>query len=164
MVIAQYFFITITSSPTDTTAAFTKTAAFTHCTAKTAKLATTPATPLPQRTRSQTRGRRLPLTALALALITLLPVTLLGLWQVHQLSGSAAQPHSASTRSSAAHMLPTLFLPHGGGPLPVLGDHGHTGKCGEPVQRARCPVHTLMASLSVPDKPLHKPLQPSRPS
>ena len=24
-------------------------------------------------------------------------------------------------------MLPTLFIPHGGGPLPLLGDPGHTG-------------------------------------
>lgn len=34
---------------------------------------------------------------------------------------------AANIQCLIALMLPTLFIPHGGGPLPLLGDPGHTG-------------------------------------
>jgi aromatic ring-opening dioxygenase catalytic subunit (LigB family) len=39
----------------------------------------------------------------------------------------AAVSNTATIQCLIALMLPTLFIPHGGGPLPLLGDPGHTG-------------------------------------
>lgn len=39
----------------------------------------------------------------------------------------AAVSNTVTIQCLIALMLPTLFIPHGGGPLPLLGDPGHTG-------------------------------------